>query len=189
MLNKLEPEEILREVPQFEQQAYSISRGVHNWVLKGGKSRRQAADLLHGTWLGHPLHSVLTDMTIGAWVFSFVLDLLSLNSRSRGLQRSADTLLNLGNASATTTALAGLTDYSTIPDRAVATGATHALLNTLVLGISLFSSLLRKKGKREQGILLSSLSSSILLISAWIGGELAYRYKVGVSKIIKPADL
>ena len=188
MLNKLEPEEILREVPQFEQQAYSISRGVHSWILKGGKSRRQAADLLHGTWLGHPLHSVLTDMTIGAWVFSFVLDLLSLNNQSRGLQRSADTLLNLGNASATTTALAGLTDYSTIPDRAVTTGATHALLNTLVLGISLFSSLLRKKGKREQGILLSSLSSSILLISAWIGGELAYRYKVGVSKILKPAE-
>jgi nitrite reductase/ring-hydroxylating ferredoxin subunit len=188
MLAKIEPEEILREVPNFEKQAYAISRGVHNWVLKGGQPRRQAADLLHGTWLGHPLHSVLTDITIGAWVFSFVLDLLSRNRRSRSIQRSADTLLNLGNASAITTALAGLTDYSTIPDRAVATGATHALLNTLVLGISLVSALLRKQGKREQGILLSSLSSSILLISAWLGGELAYKYKVGVSKIEKQAE-
>src|SRR5215216_332434 len=163
MLNKLEPEEILREVPQFEEQAYSISRGVHSWILKGGKSRRQAADLLHGTWLGHPLHSVLTDITIGAWVSSFVLDLLSLNHRSINIRQSADTLLNLGNVSATTTALAGLTDFSTIPDRAVTTGATHALLNTLVLGISLLSARLRKKGKREQGIFLSSVSSSILL--------------------------
>jgi nitrite reductase/ring-hydroxylating ferredoxin subunit/uncharacterized membrane protein len=188
MLTKIEPEEILREVPRFKAQAYSISRGVHSWVLKGGKSRRQAADLLHGTWLGHPLHSVLTDITIGAWVFSFVLDLLSLNSRSRSLQRSADTLLNLGNVTATTTALAGLTDYSTIPERAVATGATHALLNTLVLGVSLFSSVLRKNGKRGSGILLSSLSSSILLISAWLGGELAYRYKVGVNKSLQLAE-
>ena len=188
MLAKIEPEEILRELPGFETQAYSISRGVHSWILKGGKLRRQVADLLHGTWMGHPLHSVMTDMTIGAWTFSFVLDLLSLNRRSRSLQRSADTLLNLGNASATVTALAGLTDYSTIPDRAVATGATHALLNTLVLSVSLFSALLRKKGKREQGILLSSLSSSILLISAWLGGELAYRYKVGVNKSLKPTE-
>jgi nitrite reductase/ring-hydroxylating ferredoxin subunit/uncharacterized membrane protein len=188
MLNKIEPEEILREVPSLQKQAYSISRGVHNWILSGGQARRQAADSLHGTWLGHPLHSVLTDMTIGAWVFSFVLDLLSLNSRSRSIQQSADTLLDLGNATATTTALAGLTDYSTIPDRAVTTGATHALLNTLVLGISLASALLRKKGKRGAGILLSSLSSSILLISAWLGGELAYRYKIGVSKILKPTE-
>ncbi len=110
MLAKIEPEEILKEVPGFETKAYSISRGVHNWILKGGKSRRQVADLLHGTWMGHPLHSVMTDMTIGAWVFSFVLDLLSLNNRSRSMQRSADTLLNLGNASAGVTALA---DYST----------------------------------------------------------------------------
>src|SRR5690242_8204969 len=133
MLNKIEPEEILRELPHFEQQAVSISRGVHNWVLEGGNSRRQVVDFLHGTWLGHPLHSVLTDMTIGALSFSFVLDLLSLVSRSKGVQRSADTLLNLGNTTAITTALAGLSDYSTIPDRAVTSGATHGLLNTFIL--------------------------------------------------------
>jgi nitrite reductase/ring-hydroxylating ferredoxin subunit len=63
------------------------------------------------------------------------------------------------------------------------------LLNTLVLSVSLISALLRKKGNREQGILLSSLSSSILLISAWLGGELAYRYKVGVNKSLKSAEL
>src|SRR5512133_2909170 len=140
MLNKIEPEEILREVPNFEEQALSVSRGVHDWVLNGGKSRRQVVDFLHGTWLGHPLHSVLTDMTIGALTFSFVLDLLSLTRRSksikRSLERSADTLLNLGNATAISTALAGLSDYSTIPDRAVASGATHGLLNTLILGVS-----------------------------------------------------
>jgi len=188
MLAKIEPEEILKEVPQFEQQAHAISRGVHDWVLMGGKSRRRVADFLHGTWLGHPLHSVMTDMTIGAWVFSVALDLLSLNSRSKGIERAADTLLNVGNASAATTALAGLTDYSTIPDRAVTTGATHALLNTLVLGTSLASAVLRKRGKRGPGILLSSFSSGILLISAWLGGELAYRYKVGVNKSLQPSD-
>lgn len=183
MLSKIEPEEILREVPQFEEQAYAVSRSVHSWVLNGGKPRRQVVDFLHGTWLGHPLHSVLTDMTIGALTFSFVLDLLSLTGRSKGIQRSADTLLNMGNALAVSTALAGLSDYSTIPDRAVTSGATHGLLNTFILAISLASARMRKKGKRGRGMLLSSVSSGLLLLSAWLGGELAYRYKVGVSKI------
>jgi nitrite reductase/ring-hydroxylating ferredoxin subunit len=187
MLAKLEPEEILN-VPEFEKQAYSISRGVHNWVLAGGKSRRRVADFLHGTWMGHPLHSVMTDMTIGAWTFSFVLDLLSLSRRTRSLQRSADTLLDLGNATAATTALAGLTDYSTVPERAVATGATHALINTLVLTVALTSAFLRRRKKRRPAIFLSAISSSLLLVSAWLGGELVYRYKVGVNKSVKPTD-
>jgi nitrite reductase/ring-hydroxylating ferredoxin subunit/uncharacterized membrane protein len=118
--------------------------------------------------------------------FSFVLDLLSLAGRSKGIQRSADTLLDMGNALAISTVLAGLSDYSTIPDRAVTSGATHGLLNTFILGISLASARIRRKGKRGRGILLSSLSSGMLLISAWLGGELAYRYKVGVSKIPEP---
>src|SRR5205823_5296568 len=31
-------------------------------------------DLLAGTWLGHPLHPVLTDLPIGFWSSSFALD-------------------------------------------------------------------------------------------------------------------
>jgi nitrite reductase/ring-hydroxylating ferredoxin subunit len=188
MLNEIEPEKILSEVPQLDQQAYSISRGLHNWILNGGKSRREMADALHGTWMGHPLHATLTDMTIGALVFSYVLDLLSLTTRSRGVRHAADTLLSLGIVTGTTTALAGLTDYSTLPERAMATGTTHGLLNALILAISMRSARLRKKGKRGKGILLSSLSSSILLVSAWLGGEMAYRYRVGVNKIPESAE-
>src|SRR5689334_13649228 len=153
MLTELETEEILEEVPQLKQQASTVSRGLHQWILDGGGPRRKAADLLHGTWLGHPLHPVLTDLTVGAWVFSFVFDLLSLVTRSRSMRRAADTLLDLGNVSATSTALTGLADYSTISEDAMATGATHGLLNTLGLGMALLSARSRKKGKRGRGIL------------------------------------
>src|SRR5439155_22637987 len=37
-------------------------------------------DILSGTWLGHPLHPVLTDVPIGAWSSAFVLDLLGPGS-------------------------------------------------------------------------------------------------------------
>jgi hypothetical protein len=33
-------------------------------------------DFLNGVWLGHPLHLVLTDIPIGAWTMTAVLDAL-----------------------------------------------------------------------------------------------------------------
>lgn len=185
MLNQLDPENVLQEIPELKQQSYTISRGIHKWVLDGGKPRREMVDLLHGTWLGHPLHPVLTDVTIGAWIFSLFLDFLSLTSRSKGIRRAADTLLNIGNTSAVATALAGLADYSAIPRPATATGGTHALLNILGLVLNLFSSMHRRRRNRLMGIWLSSISSTIMLASAWLGGEMTYKYKVGVNRIPK----
>src|SRR5215472_1755611 len=33
---------------------------------------------LNGTWLGHPLHPLLTDVPIGAWTATILLDLAGL---------------------------------------------------------------------------------------------------------------
>ena len=44
-----------------------ISQALHGAILAGGEPIRTLVDILHGTWLGHPLHPVLTDVTIGAW--------------------------------------------------------------------------------------------------------------------------
>ncbi len=40
-------------------------------------------DLLHGVWLGHPLHPVLTDVTIGCWTSAMVLDFVGGRSGAR----------------------------------------------------------------------------------------------------------
>ena len=39
---------------------------------------RRLKILLNGTWVGHPLHPVLTDIPIGAWTLAIVLDLIGL---------------------------------------------------------------------------------------------------------------
>ena len=89
-LNQIQPEEMLAEIPEYKPVAKKVSRGLHDLVLKGGQPARFAADLLHGTWLGHPLHSVLTDLTIGAWTFGSLLDILSLRgAHRRGNARAA----------------------------------------------------------------------------------------------------
>src|SRR5205085_3487925 len=38
--------------------------------------RGEAKNFLHGTWLGHPLHPVLTDIPVGAWTAALALDAL-----------------------------------------------------------------------------------------------------------------
>src|SRR5215813_8902073 len=44
---------------------------------------------LNGTWLGHPLHPLLTDVPIGAWTVTIVLDLIALLLGMPGLGAAA----------------------------------------------------------------------------------------------------
>lgn len=186
MLNQLEPEEILKDIPNLEKRALEISGEMHKRILEGGPALREKADLLHGTWLGHPLHPVLTDITIGAWVFGSFFDMLGLITRSRGLQKAADSLVAIGTISAVPTALSGMTDFSTIPRKAVATGVVHGLINLTGFVLNLASVRHRRKGRRGRGTLLTLFSQVGLLVAAWLGGEMTFHYKVGVNHIPLP---
>src|SRR3954466_9333095 len=66
------------------------------------------ATVVGGSWLGHPLHPVLTDLPIGFWTSAVVLDLFGGRSR----RRAAQTLVGLGVLSAVPTALTGVADWS-----------------------------------------------------------------------------
>jgi nitrite reductase/ring-hydroxylating ferredoxin subunit/uncharacterized membrane protein len=182
----LEPERVLRKIPELEDGAYRISRGLHKEILQGGRPTREVADVLHGRWLGHPLHAALTDFTLGAWLFGAICDWVGMATGHEGVERCADTLIDLGNASAVPTALAGLADFTTIPQESMATGAAHGLLNTCGFICNLLSSAARKAGMRPLGILLSSATAGTLLASAWLGGEIVYRCRVGVNRTAEP---
>jgi nitrite reductase/ring-hydroxylating ferredoxin subunit/uncharacterized membrane protein len=147
------------------------------------------ADFLHGSWLGHPLHPVLTDFVIGAWVMGGILDVVAALNGSHSAARAADRLTTLGTVGAVPTALAGLADYTTIPRRALSTGAVHGLINTIGLGMYLFSLRDRQNGQRGRGVFISSMALGMLTLSAWLGGELTFRYGVGVNKSRFPAGL
>lgn len=179
-------ENALKKISGFKDVAHSFSRAIHGLVLRGGKPARRVADLLHGTWLGHPLHSALTDLTAGAWMAGSLFDLLSLRSGSRRLQDTADRLVLLGTVSAVPTALAGITDYSTITDRAIRTASVHGLLNAAALVLYSLSLAGRKRGRRGQATTLSGVALGIITLSAWLGGELTYKYRISVNKSQRP---
>ena len=73
-------------------------------------------DALHGVWLGHPLHPLLTDLPIGFWTSAFVLDLVG----RRRTRSAADTLIALGVVTAVPTAAAGMADWSSSTGRSAA---------------------------------------------------------------------
>src|SRR5258706_10118939 len=84
-------------------------------ALTGGSARRKLDNFLNGTWLGHPLHPVLTDVPVGAWTLTLVLDgAESVNGR-RELATGADVALAAGLARALGSAGAGLADGEDSP--------------------------------------------------------------------------
>lgn len=138
------------------------------------------ADFLNGTWLGHPLHPVLTDLPIGFWNSAMALDVLEMLG-ARRLGAGADVSLALGLAAALGAAAAGLADYQHVHDEARRVGAAHAILNTaatLLFGASLLS---RRRGNRGRGKLLSFAGMGVATYSAYLGGSMVYKHHVGTN--------
>ena len=75
----------------------------------GAATGRRIRDLLHGTWRGHPLHPVLTDVPLGAWTLATVLDLWG--GANRHQDRAADAAIGVGLAGAVGAAVTGMTDW------------------------------------------------------------------------------
>lgn len=159
------------------------SLAVHRAVLKGGEGVRDVVDVLHGTWLGHPLHPVLTEITIGAWFVGGMCDAVGAMGRSRRARRArlmGDRLAEIGTACAIPTALTGLADFSTFPQWSAKPATLHAALNVANIGLYATSLWERRRGNRRRGLALSFLAQTLTMASAWLGGMLVYKHKVGV---------
>lgn len=177
------PEQLARkisDVPGIEETGLKLSRYVHRAVLKGGRPARKIADLLHGTWLGHPLHPILTDITVGAWALGALFDAIAAIRGSRYAERVADTLAETGTISSIGTLLTGLTDYSAVQKAAISPATIHALLNDVNVALYLLSVRDRRNGNRNRGVFFSTLAITLAVVSAWLGGHLVYSHKVGV---------
>ena len=136
-------------------------------VQQGGPTARRVKDFLNGTWLGHPLHPVLTDAAVGAWFTGAVLDLV-------GEESGADAALTLGIACAVPTAASGMADWSDQTDQPRRVGLVHATLYGVALALFISSLLARRSGDRALGIGLSTGGLTLATAGAYLGGELVY---------------
>ena len=139
---------------------------------------RAVKDLLSGTWLGHALHPMLTDLPIGSWTSAFVLDLVG---GKRG-HDAADLLVGVGVLTALPTAAAGLSDWSDTIGEDRRIGTVHALVNVAALSLYSASWLARRRGRRGWGRTLGYLGATAATAGGYLGGHLVYRKGVGADR-------
>ena len=174
-------DKLIRRSTGFEETSLKVSRAIHQKVLDGGETTREAADMLHGKQLRHPLHPLLTDVTIGSWTLGTLFDVLSFITFSRTSRKAANRLIMLGTVTAIPTALTGLTDYSTIKKGAVSYGAVHGIMNAIAFFLFFRSVRARLGGNTLRASFYSFIGLGFATVSAWLGGDLVYRHKVGVN--------
>src|SRR5437667_12614346 len=76
-----------------------------------GRVGRSVNSLFNGTWLGHPLHPVLTDIPLGAWTLAIIFDLIYLFAEPAPIARSAaEILIAVGIVAALAAAVTGYPD-------------------------------------------------------------------------------
>ncbi|MFI8519937.1 Rieske 2Fe-2S domain-containing protein [Streptomyces sp. NPDC085481] len=132
-------------------------------------------DVLHGRWLGHPVHPLLVQLPIGAWLSAAVLDLLP------GQQRAARVLVGAGLAGVPAAAVAGWVDWAELRRPQQRVGLVHAAAN--VVGVSLYAASLiaRCQGRYRRGRVWGFCGLAVTGATGAIGGHLAYRQAAGAN--------
>lgn len=141
----------------------------HRWTSALFRPMKPIRDFLNGRWLGHPLHSALTDVPIGMLVGVVILDVLAQPT-------AADVVLVGTIIFMVLSAVAGLADYSETDGRALTRATLHATLMTVGLLVLIVSALLRSGAPvdRTAPVVLSIVGLLIVTAGAFVGGDVAY---------------
>ena len=172
---------VVEQQAALEQLSDQIQPLVQNAFKSAGPAGRELKNILHGTWLGHPLHPALTDVPLGAWTAALALDAMESISGRKELGAGADAAIAIGLVGAAGAAVTGLTDWSEINGRARKVGLLHGLLNVGATVLYSTSLVLRRKQKRNAGMGFAMLGFAVSSASAYLGGHLVFSEQIGVN--------
>jgi uncharacterized membrane protein len=130
--------------------------------------------VLTGDAVGHALHPPMTDVPIGLWSSSLLLDVMG-REQDRAASRR---LLAAGLLSAVPTVVTGWAEWrrTSLPETRVA--SAHATLNATA--VLLYAGSLAVRGRRHRaGVGLSLAATSVATVAGMLGGHLATARKVG----------
>ena len=169
----------------LEPLADRLQRAVTAIYESGGEAGRRIRDILHGTWLGHPLHPVLTDVPLGAWTVAATVDLLNRGD-DETQHRVAEAAVAVGLVGAVGAAVTGATDWQHTDAETRRVGLVHGLLNLSATGLYAASLVLRLRGARPAGRAVGGLAFTVAAAAAYFGGHLVYRKRIGVDHAPRP---
>jgi nitrite reductase/ring-hydroxylating ferredoxin subunit/uncharacterized membrane protein len=172
LVRAVESAEVLDPVAQ---QAGKTVRGV----LSGGPLK----DALSGTWLGHAVHPMLTDVVIGSFTAASLLDVLAPDGDGRASER----LIALGLAAYGPTAAAGANDWAdseAVDDKVRRAGLVHATCNAVGAVFYTASLMARRRGARGRGAVLGFAGMAVMTAGGYLGGHLSLTKGVGPDQTV-----
>lgn len=140
----------------------------------------------------HPLHPMLVPLPIGLWIFSLVCDIVFFAKGTAIWSTLSLYTLAGGVIGALLAALPGLFDlYNLRSSEAKRIGLWHMSINLSLVTLYVLNFLWRLNvGLAVGPFVLSIIAVLALAVSGWLGGEMVYRYGVGVvpvdEKAMKP---
>jgi nitrite reductase/ring-hydroxylating ferredoxin subunit/uncharacterized membrane protein len=175
----------ITDQPALDRIAEPLSKGIRQIYEAAGPAGNEAKNALHGVWLGHPLHPVFTDVPIGAWTAALALD--CVEDSDPGMRRAATFALGVGLLGALGSAITGLTDWSETDGQSRRTGLVHGLLNIAATSLVATAYLQRRSDSQASGRACAWTGYGIAVASAYLGGDLVYGQRTGVTHADQPA--
>lgn len=171
--------------PALDRIAEPLSKGIRQVYESAGPIGNDTKNALHGVWLGHPLHPVFTDVPVGAWTTALALDCAA--DGDPGMRRAATFAFGVGLLGALGAAVTGLTDWSETDGQSRRTGLVHGLLNIAATSLIATAYLQRRNDSDASGRAFAWTGYGIAVASAYLGGDLVYGQRIGVTHADQPA--
>jgi len=178
-LTALEPVvEAIESAQVLDAPAKMLGKTVREIIPRG-----PVKDALSGTWLGHAVHPMLTDIVIGSFAGASLLDLLAPDADGVASRR----LIALGLVAYLPTAAAGANDWAdteVVDDTIRRAGVVHAGGNAIAATLYFASLRARRRGARGRGVALGVAGMSVLMAGGYLGGHLTLSKGVGPAQTV-----
>lgn len=137
---------------------------------------------------GHPVHPMLIPFPIAFFVAALVSDLVFWNAGDPFWAAFSFYLLGAGIVMALLAALAGFIEFfGDRRIRALSHAWQHMVGNLLAVAIAVVNFVIRLDDPAAAilptGLILSAVVACILVFTGWLGGELVYKHRVGISSV------
>ena len=171
----------------LDRPSYRIEHLLSLLFYAFGGARERITNVLHGVWLGHPVHPPLASLTSGAIGTTVALDAISvLPGLSRtevvDASRFASRALGVGILANVAAAVTGATDWQHTHERERRIGLVHGVLNVVATLLYAGSWWNRHQGRHWRGITISALGYGITAATSYLGGALVFESGIGIDQ-------
>jgi nitrite reductase/ring-hydroxylating ferredoxin subunit/uncharacterized membrane protein len=157
--------------------AKAIGKAIRDNIGKG-----TLKDVLSGTWLGHPVHPMLTDVVIGSFTSASLLDVFGPD-RDGASQR----LIGLGLLAYLPTAATGMNDWAdteVTDDGIRRVGLVHASCNAIGASLYALSWMARRRRAKRLGAVFGLAGMTVMTAGGYLGGHLSMTKGVGPAETV-----